>query len=84
LRTWQLPFAGYNGDDRRAVETRRKIVEVLSSSIGVGQWRDDLLASADAVDAVLCAFAAIAVTENRLAVSVPSQDDGEGWIAVHE
>ena len=42
-----------------------------------------MLQSADALDAVLCAFAAVAVTEDRLAVQPPPDAGAEGWIAVH-
>ena len=37
----------------------------------------------DALDAVLCCFAGIAVTEARLARPRGDGGNGEGWIAVH-
>jgi hypothetical protein len=41
-----------------------------------------MLGSADAIDAVLCAFGAWAVRTGALE-SRPARVDGEGWIAVH-
>jgi hypothetical protein len=45
-----------------------------------------LCTHAHASDSVLCAFAAMAVTENRLACPVPEGEIArtEGWIAVHD
>jgi hypothetical protein len=65
---------------------RRRIVAALSRCIDLGGYGESLEASADAIDAVLCAFAAIAVTERRLACPVPEGEIArtEGWIAVHD
>ena len=43
-----------------------------------------MLDSADALDAVICAFAAIAVTDGRLLHSPEPIAQEEGWIAIHE
>ena len=51
--------------------------------ITLGPHEGVVRADADALDAVLCAFAAIAVTEDRLGVALPADDQDEGWIAVH-
>jgi predicted nuclease with RNAse H fold len=48
----------------------------------IGEFKQKLLDSADAIDAVLCAFAAKAVSEGELATQAEAFDD-EGQIAVH-
>jgi hypothetical protein len=45
--------------------------------------RDLMLESPDALDAVVAAFAAIAVQKDRIAVPPPNETQ-EGWIAVYE
>ncbi len=42
-------------------------------------------ADADALDAVLCSYAARAVVQNRLGIGLPPFDawQREGWIAIH-
>jgi hypothetical protein len=62
LKTWQLPYVRYDGSSPAAKTTRKKILESISTHICVGVWGPALLASADALDSVLCAFAAIAVS----------------------
>ena len=42
------------------------------------------LESPDALDAVLAAFAAVAVCRNRIAVPPPDNTEEEGWIVIHE
>ena len=42
-----------------------------------------MASSADALDAVLCAFAGIAVTQGKLASAPAASAIVEGWIAVH-
>jgi len=63
---------------------RETIVEALGHRLTLTEGiRNMLCGSADALDAVLCALAAIAVTENRLAYPPAPQSEREGWIAVH-
>lgn len=79
LQTWGLPFEGYNGATASAVARRSEILRFLAQRVDLGPWSKTLLSSADALDAVLCAFAAIcrhappagALAAIRL----------EGWIA---
>jgi hypothetical protein len=82
LLTWGLPFQGYNGnriDDRK---NRGRIVEYLRSKMRMAAV-DDLVNSADALDAVIAAFAGIAVKEKHLCDEPPGPECAEGWIAVH-
>ena len=83
LKTWGLPCQQYNGRDAQARANRQAIIEDLEQRLLLGEFRPRLLDSADALDAVVAAFAAIAVTMNLLA-GVPGAEAGrEGWIAVH-
>jgi hypothetical protein len=81
---WGMEFEGYNGDSPEALSKREKLVASISRLIEIpdGSLRKKMEQSADALDAVLCAFAAIAVSTAPL--SRPSIPSDEGWIAVHE
>jgi Protein of unknown function (DUF429) len=84
LRHWNLDFQGYNGNKPTAVAIRRKLVALVSQRIQIldDSLKKEMKESADALDAVLCAFAAIAVTTNQLTQTpIPGE---EGAIAVHE
>jgi hypothetical protein len=81
---WGIGFEGYNGDGPNALLKRAKLVASPSELIEIrdGSLRMKMERSADALDAVLCAFAAIAVSTNGLSRSSMPSDEGE--IAVHE
>ena len=58
-----LPYYGYSRNGTKALNNRRKIVEFLSKYIALNEAQSQTMEnSADALDAVICAFAAIAVT----------------------
>jgi Protein of unknown function (DUF429) len=81
---WKLEFQGYNGNEAEAASRRKDLVASVSNWIEIpdDSFRKEMEDSADALDAVLCAFAAIAVTTNQLAQTpIPGE---EGAIAVHE
>jgi hypothetical protein len=80
---WKMSYQGYSKDDDSASSTRKLLVSQLSNRIRVGSFAGNLEESADALDAVLCAFAAFAVTADNL-VHPPNADasPGEGLIAV--
>jgi hypothetical protein len=83
LRHWGLPYEGYSGSTQ---EVRRDIVNAFARrrlSVPTPH-RYQMLESPDALDAVLAAFAAVAVCRNRIAVPPPDNTEEEGWIAVHE
>lgn len=85
LRHWKIQHDGYNGNDYKASSTRRELVQFVSARITLDDpFREKLEASADALDAVLCAFAAIAVTTGKLPDWLSGPLDSEGRIAVHE
>ncbi|MGA8076683.1 MAG: DUF429 domain-containing protein, partial [Xanthobacteraceae bacterium] len=80
---WRMAFQEYNGDKQKAVDTRKELVSLLSRKIQIpNNFQEIMRRSADALDAVLCAFAAIAVTGNRI-VQTPTLSE-EGQIAVHD
>jgi hypothetical protein len=69
LCQWEMEFEGYNGDSPEALSKRAMLVALLSKLIEIpdGSLRREMEHSADALDAVLCAFAAIAVSTGKLA-----------------
>jgi hypothetical protein len=79
LRTWSLPNQKYDGPSAGAHATRQTIVDALSQRVALGTWGATLLGSADALDAVLCTFAAVATGSVR--GSSPACT--EGFIVVH-
>lgn len=85
LRYWGLPSGGYDhgaGDPARA-RIRAMIVEALGRRIEMGRFEEAMRENADALDAVVCAFAGLAVTADELGVPVePQAARTEGWIAV--
>jgi hypothetical protein len=83
LRTWKLPYFGYNGSSAGASGRRRAILEGLRDRVTTTGHDDVLLGSADALDAVVCAFAGRAVRNDGLARPPAGSAGAEGWIAVH-
>ncbi len=81
LQTWRLPFQGYGRDTAAGCQNRHYIVEHLNVR-GQAAVRSKLIESADALDAVVAAFAGIAVKENHL-LDAPRGASSEGWIAVY-
>jgi len=84
LKAWGLPHQKYNGSGAVLQDTRHAIVDGLGRRIELAAYRGCVLANADALDAVVAAFAAIAVSTNRLASLPGSASAQEGWIAVHD
>lgn len=87
LRHWGLPFSNYNGPGGQA--NRTVIVSDLTANRGLRAAGADLATireNADALDAVLCSYAARAVIRDRLGVPLPESGvwHREGWIAVHD
>lgn len=86
LRHWKFAHTGYNGPD--ATHARAEIVHGLVEEHSLRanrEYRAILQRSADALDAVICCFAARAVVRGELAAPLPPFDVWklEGWIAVH-
>jgi len=80
LYQWGLPHQGYSSSSQ---EPRRSIANAFAGRLSVSPSRRSLmLDSPDALDAVLAAFAAVAVCRDRIGVPPPN-DTQEGWIAVH-
>lgn len=82
IKTWNIAAKGYATPD--AVAARRQVVRDLGRRLNIAQWSTTLEENPDALDAVIAAFAAIAVTENRLAAIPAGAAKLEGWIAVHD
>jgi hypothetical protein len=84
LCQWGLPATGYNGTDLVHRERRAAILRSLIEGHGLviaDKWRGHCLDSADALDAVLCVFAAVAVRQDAV---IPCRGPAsEGAIAVH-
>jgi hypothetical protein len=81
LRHWGLPYEGYAGSTH---EIRREIVNAFARRLNVPtSHRYEMLESADALDAVLAAFAAVAVCRDCIGVPPPDVTE-EGWIAIYE
>lgn len=87
LWEWELPHDKYDGKDKDPTSRRKEIVNGLKQRIEIPD--DDLRAhlhkSADALDAVLCLFAAKAAAEGTATPCPPDSAavKKEGWIAVH-
>jgi hypothetical protein len=80
LRHWGLPHESYSGSSQ---ERRKSIVDALARRLHIPPEHYRLMFhSADALDAVLAAFAAVAVCRNCVGVPPPNEKE-EGWIAVH-
>jgi len=82
LRQWGQPHFGYNGPAGGAVARRTSLLDWMQSERGLRLSADDRC-SADALDAVICMYAAAAVREGRLAMTTPEYAVSEGLIAVH-
>jgi hypothetical protein len=86
LRHWGLPHVVYNGYDGQA--NRAIIVADLVENRGLladNAFLDTMQADADALDAVVCCYAARSVVRNQVAIGIPpfTAWEQEGWIAVH-
>lgn len=85
LKAWALPHDRYGGADADAVNRRRAIVDALRERARLTVphvLEEKLIASADALDSVLCAIAARGVATGAL-LDPPPADAPDGWIAVH-
>jgi hypothetical protein len=86
LRTWDLPWFGYNGATPAARRCRKTIIAGLLArtrlSISADQ-QTQMTESADALDSVICALAARGLAGDALAVAPGPEAEHEGWIAIH-
>ncbi len=79
---WDLPHQEYSRNTERETKTRCSIVESLTARIDFNGFRKLVEASADALDAVICAFAAVAVVTGRTFQYPDARFSEEGLIAV--
>lgn len=82
LNWWHMPHLNYNGPDFQ--ETRKRMADCLEDWITLGDFRAVVEKSADALDAVVCIFAAIAATSGEHPELPEDRPMEEGWIAVHK
>lgn len=82
LRQWDLRHQGYNRDTEKEAAVRRSLVSSLAARINLADFREMLEESADALDSVICTFAAMAVTNGRVLSYAEDSADAEGLIAV--
>jgi hypothetical protein len=83
-RHWCLPYERYNGEAKSAREIRSKITSILVQQRALHVDEGHLgscLSSADALDAVLCLYAAAAVSSQT---HPESETRFEGQIVVHD
>ena len=82
LHQWNLPHKGYDGSDGFGI--RACILDAITPCIRIPcPLHRHCRENADALDSVLCLFAAIAATDNSAPIEEPSAAEHEGWIAVH-
>ena len=84
LAARSLPHSGYKGPDERATELRQKLAEAVARELAIRASNAELMVQSDhALDAVLCAMAALDFIAGD--VIVPEDLDlakREGWIWV--
>jgi hypothetical protein len=83
LKQWDLLFPGYGKPGQEGEASRKWIIEGLRGRIDLREFEGILAASADALDAVLCCFAGIAVATSNVTIPPDDLASLEGWIAVH-
>ena len=86
LAHWGWPSKGYDGDENNAPQIRKSIIRMLkccwSTEID-DRSHNALETSADALDSLICAFAARAATLG-IAEKLPAiPQEREGWISIH-
>ena len=82
LLHWNLPHKRYGGSDGGSA--REQIIERISRRIEIpSELREYCRASDDALDSVLCLFAARAAAAGLAPVEDPTAAELEGWIAIH-
>jgi hypothetical protein len=85
LCQWKLPYDRYNGKTAEACHRRDMIVaELEQRQLALKDYKSQLLESADALDAVICTFAAIAGVSNEFVPLDDPRIEHEGRIAVHK
>lgn len=82
LRTWGLPHQAYGTESAAAVDLRGRLVDAVGARCELGAHAARMVASADALDSVLCALGAFAADRGPLAEPIPAAGVDDGWIAV--
>lgn len=89
LKHWRLPFQGYSRPDNLAQKYRDDIVSDLTKNRGLKMdqcYFRTISQYPDALDSVLCSYAARAVLLDQMETALPQRDRWyrEGWIAIHK
>jgi len=85
LCQWNLPHQKYQGKEPSAMETRNGIIGKLKMRMNIkDEFTEYIERDGDALDSVICTFAAIAVTKDKVAIKPGNAAIKEGWISVHE
>ncbi|MFI4935975.1 MAG: DUF429 domain-containing protein [Caulobacterales bacterium] len=85
LLTWGLSPIGYNGAGKAATAARLAILETLVRNLGLRASDEHFklcASNADALDAVICAYAAAALAQGRHPRKLPPAARSEGWIVL--
>ena len=86
LAYWRWPNKNYDGTKGDAPQNRKTIVQklMLNWNIEIGdQARGALLESADALDSLICSFAARAASLGIAEKLPKTPQETEGWISIH-
>lgn len=84
LYQWGIIHQQYNGEGNLADRNRKIILNQLKERLSIPDNLSLILQKgADALDSVICAFAAIAVTKRKVAHHQQPISATEGWICVH-
>lgn len=82
LYHWNLPHNRYNGEIHQGMRVCL-VSEISHRLLLLTRYHELMLESADALDAVLCAFAARAAAREEAGPLDGMDCQDEGWIAVH-
>lgn len=85
LHRWKLPHQKYGGAGPDDIANRHRITREVGRRLGCTDAQIALMRECpDAIDAVLCCFAGMAVVGDCLAKPRGDGGNGEGWIAVYD
>lgn len=87
LAAWGLQASGYSGTKPKPAAARERILAALIVAHGLripDRLSELCRRSADALDAVICAYAAKTLAEGRHPRQLPAAARSEGWIVVDE
>lgn len=85
LQHWGLEHQGYSGNEKQHEQARECVVSYLAKRLRISEKHARVMTeNADALDAVICVFAALAVTNDSIGHQPGDSASKEGWICVHK